>query len=88
MSMDRRLFVLAVTAAVRVRVAKKTTRAERPCNTYRKRAFCVFRLGPIVPRDSVEKLCGKILIHRLNRARVVGQERRAGQKKLKSPDCS
>jgi hypothetical protein len=74
---------LAVTAAVRVRVAKKTTPAERPCNTYRKRAFCVFRLGPFVPRDSVEKLCGKILIHRLNRARVVGQHRRAGQKKFK-----
>jgi len=35
---------LAVTAAVRVRVEKKTTPAERPCNTYRKRAFCIFRL--------------------------------------------
>jgi hypothetical protein len=35
---------LAVTAAVRVRVEKKTTRAERPCNTYRKRTFCIFRL--------------------------------------------
>lgn len=33
---------LAVTAAVRVRVGKNTTRAERPCNTYRKRAFCFF----------------------------------------------
>jgi hypothetical protein len=38
---------LAVTAAVRVRVAKKTTRAERPCNTYRKRAFFIFRLDEL-----------------------------------------
>jgi hypothetical protein len=34
----------------------------------------------------VEKLSGKILIHRLNHACVIGQKRRAGQKKLKPPD--
>jgi hypothetical protein len=33
---------LAVTAAVRVRVAKKTTPAERPCNTYRERLSAFF----------------------------------------------
>ena len=79
---------LAVTAAVRVRVAKKTTPAERPCNIYRERAFCVFRLDLVVPRDSVEMLAGKILIHRLNHARVTGKKRRVGQKKLKSPNRS
>jgi hypothetical protein len=36
----------------------------------------------------VEKLSGKILIHRLNHARVIGQKRRAGQKKIKLPDRS
>jgi len=77
---------LAVAAAVRVRVAKKTTPAERPCNIYRERAFCVFRLDLVVPRDSVEMLAGKILIHRLNHACVIGQKRRADQKKLKPPD--
>ena len=79
---------LAVAAAVRVRVAKKTTPAERPCNTYRKRAFCNFRLGQSVPREFLEKLSGKILIHRLNHARVTGEKRPAGRKKLKSPDRS
>jgi len=79
---------LAVAAAVRVRVAKKTTPAEPPCNTYRERAFCNFRLDQSAPRDFVEKLSGKILIHRLNHARVTGRKRRAGQKKLKSPNRS
>ena len=77
---------LAVTAAARVRVAKKTTPAERPCNTYRKRAFCNIRLGQSVLREFLEKLPGKILIHRLNHARVTGQKRFAGRKKLKSPN--
>jgi hypothetical protein len=36
----------------------------------------------------VEKLSGKILIHRLNHACVTGQNWRAGQKKLKPPDRS
>jgi len=41
-----------------------------------------------VRRDSVEKLSGKILIHRLNHARVIDHKRRAGGKKLKSPKRS
>ena len=38
---------LAVTAAVRVRVVKKTTRAGGPCNTYRMQAFLIFRLDEL-----------------------------------------
>ena len=46
--------------------------------------FLHFSLRPIRPRDSVEKLPGKILIHRLNHARVIGAETVRREKKLKS----
>jgi len=36
----------------------------------------------------VEKLSLKILIHRSNHARVIGQKRRGEEKKLKPPDRS
>jgi len=50
--------------------------------------FPHFSLRRIVPRDSVEKLSGKILIHRLNHARVIGPKPVRRAKKIKPPDRS
>jgi hypothetical protein len=85
--MDRRLFFLAVTAAVRVRVGKKLHERNGPATAIAS-GLSGFSLRRIVPRDSVEKLSGKILIHRSNHARVIGPKPLRRAKKLKPPDRS
>jgi hypothetical protein len=78
---------LAVTAAVRVRVGKKLHEPNGPATPIAS-GLSGFSLRRIVPRDSVEKLSGKILIHRLNHARVIGRKESTGKKKLNLSDCS
>ena len=75
---------LAVTAAVRVRVGKKLHQQNGPATSIAS-GFLHFSFRRIVPRDSVEKLPGKILIQRSNHACVIGQKRCSGEKKLKRP---